>query len=295
MRIAGIVRKKGLALAGLFLIISGSVTLLPAQRDTSPRILRVETGGSYLGIEMADVTADNMGKFKLTREAGVIVRSVAKESPAEAAKLQANDVILEYAGDPVSSMAELSRLVRETPVGRTVNLGISRDGQRLDLKVKIGEQTGASRLGRLEIGPLGTWSRPFEFEVPESSVFQYRIPGEGQRSFNIVVPGRGRMQLGVTIQSLTDQLADFFAVPDKKGILVTSVTAGSPASTVLRAGDVIVSVDGRAVADPAALTNAINRKQPGDKAELKVIRDKKEITLTVEFPKQGVVLRGVKV
>jgi membrane-associated protease RseP (regulator of RpoE activity) len=294
MRLSGISRKGGLALAGLFLIISGSVTLLLAQRDASPQVVRIETGGPYLGIEMEDVTQENMAKYKLTREAGVIVRSVDKDSPAEAGQLQANDVILEYAGRAVSSVAELARRVRETPAGRTVNLGVSRDGKKVDLTVKIGERAGLSRFDGWEVGPSGTWTVPrFEYRMPENGVFQFQVPRD--RSFNVVVPRVGRQQLGVTVQSLTDQLAEYFGASGKKGILVTSVAAGSPASSVLRAGDIVLSADGKAVADPADLTSAIAGKQPGDTVDLTVIRDKKEIHLSVEFPKSGIVVRGVKV
>ena len=87
------------------------------------------SSGAYLGIQMADVTASNMSQYKLSSERGVIVRSVVKGSPAEAANLQNGDVILEFAGYPVWSSLQLSRLVQETPVGRKVELIVSRDGK----------------------------------------------------------------------------------------------------------------------------------------------------------------------
>ena len=86
-----------------------------------------------------------------------------------------------------------------------------------------------------------------------------------------------RPQLGVTAQALTDQLAEFLGVPGKKGILISSVTAGSPAASVLRAGDVIISIDGKTATDPSDLSQAVAGKEPGSKVDLKVIRDKKEI------------------
>jgi serine protease Do len=63
----------------------------------------------------------------------------------------------------------------------------------------------------------------------------------------------------------------------------------------LRAGDVIVAVDGKPIAEPTDLTQAIIKKEPGSKVDLKVIRDKKEITLSVEFPKAASSQRGIKI
>ena len=86
---------------------------------------------------MEDVTAANMSQYKLNSVRGVIVGSVLPGSPAEKASLKENDVIVEFGGHPVWSSFELSRLVQETPVGRKVDLGISRDGNRMNLSATL--------------------------------------------------------------------------------------------------------------------------------------------------------------
>jgi serine protease Do len=296
MRIPKLTKKTGMVLFGLFLIAFGSITLLVAQRAPAPQILRLTIDGSYLGIGMEDVTADNLAKYKLTSETGVIVRSVEKASPAEAARLQENDVILEYAGIPVFSAAELSRLVQETPVNRTVNLVVSRDGKKINLSAKLGERKGSSLSVRPNVLPRGPEERLFEFGEPGSGIFQFRLPSDRKLALGRLMPNFvGRLQLGVTIQTLTDQMGEFLGVPGKKGVLVTSVTAGSPAASVLRAGDVVISIDGKTASDPSDLTQALARKQPGDKVDLRIIRDKKEIAVSVEFPKSGTASQGIKV
>jgi serine protease Do len=295
MRFFKLNKKSGIAMAGGLLIIFGSVSLLVAQREPLRQLLQVTLDGAYLGIEMADVTADSMAKYKLSAETGVIVRSVEKGSPAESARLQENDVILEYAGIPVFSAAELTRLVRETPVGRTVILGVSRDGKKLNISAKLAERKSGALSEHLVVVPPGGIARQFEFAQPGRGVLQFRIPEARTRSFSLTPPFANRVQLGVTVQALTDQLADFLGVTAKKGILVTAVTAGSPSHSVLRAGDVIVAVDGKPIAEPTDLTQAIIKKEPGSKVDLKVIRDKKEITLSVEFPKAASSQRGIKI
>jgi serine protease Do len=288
MRIPRLTWKRGMILLGLFLIGFGSVSWLIAQRTPANQVVRVMLDGAYLGIQMEDVTAENMAKYKLASETGVIVRSVEKGSPAETAGILENDVILEYAGIPVFSASGLVRLVQETPVSRTVNLGLIRDGKKISLAVKIGERQNTLMNDRL--------NRRLEVIQPGSGLLQFRTPLELGRSWNLALPRAvSRTQLGVTAQALTDQLAEFLGVPGKKGILISSVTAGSPAASVLRAGDVIISIDGKTATDPSDLSQAVAGKEPGSKVDLKVIRDKKEITLAVELPKSGTARRGVKI
>ena len=83
-------------------------------------------------------------------------------------------------------------------------------------------------------------------------------------------------------------MGEYLGVPDRKGALVTSVVEGSAAAAAnIKAGDVIVRAGERVIADPDDLLRAIRQKDPGEKLELKAIRDKKEISLTVELPTDG--------
>jgi serine protease Do len=288
MKFRLITGKNAMLWFGLLLIAFGSAGWLNAQRQPAPRVVQFTLDGAYLGIQMEDVTAENVANYRLGSETGVVVRSVAKGSPAEIARLQEKDVILEYAGIPVFSAAALARLVQETPVNRTVNMVVSRDGKKLNLSAKLGEREGALYSDRV--------GRQFEILPPGTGSFQFRLPGEAGRTPNIVLPRvLQRPQLGVTVLPLTDQLGEFLGVPGRKGLLVTAVTAGSPAASLLRAGDVITSVDGKAVTDSTELTRALAGKEPGAKVDLKVIRDKKEIAVSVEFPKSGTAQRGVKI
>ena len=287
MRFSMLTKKRSLACVSVILIVLGATSLLPAQHEAARQVIRLGLDGAYLGIEMEDVTAGNMSKYNLTSETGVIVRTVEKGSPAEAAHLQVGDVMLEYAGLTVFSSSALSRMVQETPVGRTVNLTVSRNGKKLNLTAKLGKRTGAQipSEGYEVITPDNL--RRFDFG---RGMFQFDIPRNGGRVLRLAP---ARPQLGVTVESLTDQMATFLGVPGKKGVLVTSVTVGSPAASTLKAGDVIVAMDGKPVAEPDDLTQALSGKSAGSKAELKVVRDKKEISVAIEFPKSTSVERGI--
>ncbi len=286
--------KAGLAILGVALMVFGGAALLCGQNQPVRQVLRIGPGGAYLGIELEDVTADNMARYKLGNQTGVIVRSVEKGSPAETAHLQENDVILEYAGIPVFSAAELIRLVDETPVGRTTSLVVSRDGKKTTLSIKVGERKSPVSDTWNLVGP-DNLIRRFDLNQPRGNVFSYAIPGSPNRSFRLVMPFAGRTQLGITAETLTDQMAKFLAVPGGKGILVVSVTEGSPAASALRAGDVIVSVDGKPVSDPSDLSSAIAGKAQGAKVDLRIVRDKKEMSVSLEVTRPGTARSNPKI
>ena len=104
----------------------------------------------------------------------------------------------------------------------------------------------------------------------------------GGRAFSFAYD---KPRLGVTLQPLTSQLADFLGAGGRKGVLVTSVTENSPAVGKLKAGDIILSADGHTIESPETLTTLLASKESQAKVELKIIRDKKEQTIVVELSK----------
>jgi serine protease Do len=260
--------KFGIAILFVFLCSMAASPVSHAQSGPYPNLVQLNVAeGGYLGIQMDDVTAANMSKFKLITEKGVIVRSVVKGTPAEKAGLHEDDVILEYAGTQVWSSAQFTRLVQETPPGRKVDLGVSRDGKRVSLTAEIGKKDEGrpenSYRDLLRVFP----ERPLDRREP------------------LVIPAEpaGKPRLGLTLQPLSDQLAQFMGVPGKKGVLVSSVLEGSPAAGKIKAGDVIIAADGKEIREPEELTRMVRDKAEGALA-LKIIRDKKEISVDVSLP-----------
>ena len=85
--------------------------------------------------------------------------------------------------------------------------------------------------------------------------------------------------LGVSIQSLTPELAKQFQLKDEKGVLVGEVVEDSPAEKGgLQRGDVIVEVQGKKVEDPNQIRNMVAGVEPGHEIEIKIVRDNKPMT-----------------
>jgi membrane-associated protease RseP (regulator of RpoE activity) len=231
---------------------------------------------------LEDVTAEKARDLKLPGEYGALVESVEADSAAAKAGLQKGDVIVEFAGERVRSEAQLRRLIRETPAGRTVSLQVIRDGQARTLSAKLQSRTNqftvhVPEIHIPEINIAPTYPEPFDY-----------------RGFNFLFEG-GRPSLGISGDELTTQLASYFGVKQGKGVLVREVVAGSPAAKAgLKAGDVIVAVDGKSVATVAELRQAleIKPKEEKRKLDLTVVRDHHEQTVPVELERPGLGERG---
>ncbi|MGH8619529.1 MAG: Do family serine endopeptidase [Burkholderiales bacterium] len=105
---------------------------------------------------------------------------------------------------------------------------------------------------------------------------------------------RGR--IGVAVQEVTRDLADSFKLATPEGALIGGVEKGSPAERAgLKAGDVVLALDGKPVADASALARGIADRKPGDGVQLKVWRDGAAHEMTVKVgdtPGEKVATRG---
>jgi serine protease Do len=216
------------------------------------------TGGTYLGVSLAEVDANRAKELKLKEDYGVEITRVEESSPAEKAGLKGGDVVLEYNGQRVEGMEQFGRMVRETPPGREVKLTVSREGSTQTLTAML-----TSRKDR-------PFSGNFHFEMPE-----IRIPDIPQ----IFTTLRTAM-LGVEAESLGSQLAEYFGV--KEGVLVRSVLENTPAQKAgLKAGDVITKVEGTAVTSPSELSGAVRSASSKKTYSVELMRDRKPQTVNV--------------
>jgi serine protease Do len=96
--------------------------------------------------------------------------------------------------------------------------------------------------------------------------------------------------IGVQIQPVTAEIADSLGLKTAQGALVAEPQSGSPAEKAgIKAGDVIVSVNGEPVADARNLARRIAAMAPGTSVKLGVVRSGKESAMTLtlgELPKQ---------
>lgn len=94
-----------------------------------------------------------------------------------------------------------------------------------------------------------------------------------------------RGYMGVNIQDITSDLRQAFKLPNgQQGVLVTGVNDKSPADIAgLKAGDVIVSIDGESTKSTGQLRSQIAVKNVGDKVTVGLIRDGKQLNVNVKI------------
>jgi len=94
-----------------------------------------------------------------------------------------------------------------------------------------------------------------------------------------------RGYLGATVQPFTEEMAESLGLPARKdgGAYVLQVQDDGPAATAgLQAGDIVVSLNGKAVADSTALTRMVASSRSGDQLRLDILREGRPRTVTVK-------------
>lgn len=254
-----------LPLAGLAQI--GSDELRPGalwqiqQADMQPR-----AGGSYLGIQLADLDAERARTFKLTEIHGVEVKIVQAGSPAERAGIQVGDVLLSYNGENVLGAQQLVRLVQETPPGRKIKLQVWRDGKERTTFITTG---GPPRND--SNGPV------VGFGFSDGSVYRLQAPTIIPRP---ILVWRD-ISLGIEFEELDAQLSEYFGVPG--GVLIRGLEKGSPAEKLgIKAGDVIISARHKPIATAHDFTSCL--RTAGSPAAITLVRNHKKIDLNLPWP-----------
>ncbi|MCE7936125.1 MAG: PDZ domain-containing protein, partial [Chlorobi bacterium CHB2] len=312
-------------------LVSGSIAIHAQQTTTAelggadtamrierPHCLSVRTfgGGSYLGVQIEEVTPDKAKEMGLKEEYGVVINKVMEGTAAEKAGLLANDVVVGWNDSRVESTRQLTRLIRETPAGRTVRIGIVRNGSPMTINATIGKREQGiferfemegmnldSTIGESlkNLKGLKGWKgmesfeglkglenlKDFNIRIDTAWSFDTTMPG-GCHSFNFGWSGAPepvwmpshRPRLGVQMQDLTPQLAKYFGADRNSGALISEVVDSSAAERAgLLAGDIILAIDGKPVNNPNDAARMIREHNEGS-VELRILRDRQERTIT---------------
>src|ERR1700680_2884841 len=207
--------------------------------------------GSYLGVDISDITSDRLGALKLKEEQGVEITMVDQDAPAGKAGIKEHDVILTMNGTSIESGAQLRRMIHEMPPGRIVSFGLSRDGQPVTVKVQLADK-------KKEFSMNGHDMKNFHVDVPEIHIPDIDIPAINM----VMVTSSARS--GLMGENITPPLGEFFGVKNGNGVLVRSVEKGSRAEKAgFHAGDVIVKVDDQPVHDTSDFSHALRSRNAG--------------------------------
>ncbi len=188
----------------------------------------------HLGVVIQPLTADLAQSFAIDQK-GILVAQVAENSPASRAGLKQGDVITGYRGRKVLTIGDFRNRVSLTRPGSSAELSIIREGKKKVLKVKIAKQ---QQLNTLASGPAQSTD-----------------------------------EIGMSIQTVSDQLAEQYQIKPGVGVVVTHVKPGSIAAMAgIRPGNVILQVNRKKVATAAEFKKIVNKSRQ-QKRLLLLIRD----------------------
>jgi len=191
----------------------------------------------WLGVSIQDINQAIAEAMGLEVQAGALVGDVVKDGPADRAGFEAGDVIVEMDGRAINSASQLRSHVASTPPGTEVTFGISRDGDRKSITVKLGEL-------------------PSEFAAtpPASNLEDL---------------------LGFEVSDLTrDIIRQYNIDPGVNGVIVTSIDRASNAFEAgLREGDVIRSVNRRRVESVQDFSQLLAGTEKGTSMLMQIFRD----------------------
>jgi serine protease Do len=188
----------------------------------------------YIGVTAQDLTPELVQSFGLKDAKGALVAQVIPDSPAQKAGLKQGDVIVKFNGEPVDAIVPFRNKIAMTVPGTSVELTIIREGKEKVFPVTIEKIPSAEQVAS---------TRP-----------------------------EGVDKLGLTVVTLTKEIADQYGYQGEKGIMVTQVDPGSIAARAgIRPGILVQEVNHKRIRD----TNEFKQAVAGKTTVLLLIKDKR--------------------
>jgi serine protease Do len=191
----------------------------------------------------------------LDQARGAMVAGVNEGSPAAEVGIKVGDIILRFADRKIDDVRELARAVAEHPVGKTAEVIVWRDGQRVELSPKI-------------------------------ALLRQASPQVAQRQQGESHGADETGKLGMTLAPLTTQQRQVLGLAESvRGAMITGIEAGGAAAREgVRPGDVITRVGNKPIDSPSAVVEAIRDARANDKQSVAILLQRGEQKRFVALP-----------
>jgi len=212
---------------------------------------------AYLGVVIQPVTHELSEHLGVKTRQGVVVTEVMEGTPAADAGLKAGDVIVEFAGERVHQPLELQGVVEQARIGSRQKMVVMRDGEQRELTVTVREQPG----------DFGRTARS-------------SVPGPSQQE-----PESSELEgLGMTVEPLTDAVAEHLGLEGHQGLVITEVTPGGPAAEAGLGDGLLITQADRQPVRTVELFERIVQKASAEKGVLLQVRSKRGARFVVVKP-----------
>jgi serine protease Do len=225
---------------------------------------QTKSKSGWLGVTTRDMTPKLARSMNVKTNEGALVQSVMEDSPADAAGIKEDDIIVAFNGTRITDADDLIESVRKTRPGTSVSVQVARNDQKKTLQAT------------LENAPQW-FAAPVIPHVPAVPHIQITPP-------TFAMAGTAN-SYGLWVKDLNRQLGSYFGAPDGRGVLVEEVEEGSQADSAgFKAGDVIVKVQNDQVVHTHDIWDALEEMKDGESASIEVIRkgNKEKLSLRVD-------------
>ncbi len=181
----------------------------------------------WFGVGIQDLTPELRKHFEISEENGVIVNQIYEDSPAKKAGLKIGDIIVEVDGKEVDNAQSLVKEVLKKPIGKNVKLGVIRDGDSKEIKIKTKE-------------------------MPSSISGVEEYPGKSKE--------KAKPLFGLVVKELTEELAKKIGIDHTEAVVVVNIEPQSPAHMAgIRAGDIVVAINHKKIKNLKEYNSVISK------------------------------------
>lgn len=198
----------------------------------------------WIGVSIQTITPEIAQGLGVKETTGALVADVVPDGPAAAAGVARGDIIVSFDGKAIKNISDLSRLVAETAVGKTVPVKIMRSGKETELQLTVAE-------------------------MAEEKI---RTQKSGMET-----------DLGIAVEEINPHLQSQYGIKDRKGVVIVEVASGSPADMAgLQAGDVVKELNRKAIGNLSDYEKAMAKIQKGKPILLLIRRGGQAMYVTIE-------------
>jgi C-terminal processing protease CtpA/Prc len=217
---------------------------------------------AWLGVMLQPLTVDLKEAMDLKQDlSGVLISDVVDDSPADEAGLEDGDIIIEIDGEEIRTVSGATKAIGSFSPGDDVKIVVLRDGDKKKvIEVELGEREGKTYVYDDDSGH-GHLEGLFEGFMDSDQGY-----------------------LGVRIEGISSDLGDYFGVDEGEGVLVLEVVDDSPAEDAgIKAGDIILKIDGKEIEDTDELVKYVRKSEPGEEIEITLKRKRRTQTVEAEL------------
>ncbi len=192
---------------------------------------------AWIGVSMREITQEDAEYYDLPEVSGVFVNEATEGGPADGVGIRQGDVIYSVNGTIIRSPNRLQNLIAQMRPGEEVRLVVYRDGSPRDHRITLGEAD-------------------FNAEPPSQPEPE---------------PATAEEKLGIGVQELTPDLAQYLQYPEPGGVVITEL---SPLGPALRRGvgrfEKLLQINDQAISESEDVQRILRGIEPGEVVSLRL-------------------------